>query len=61
MNGEIINEFSYEWESQLVKDVRRTYEQAQRELNKNNTKKYEKLYNKYKEFKKELEELRQNI
>ena len=56
MNGELV--YNYELESQLIKAVRRTYEQAQRELNKSNKKKYEKLYNKYKDLKTELEELR---
>ena len=58
MKGEVISDYSYEWESQLVKSVRRTYEMAQGELNKSNQKKYEKLYRKYKELKTELEELR---
>ena len=58
MKSELVGNYNYELESQLVKAVRRTYEMAQKELNKNNSKKYEKLYNKYKGLKTELEELR---
>lgn len=61
MKGEIVSDYSYEWESQLVKAVRRTYEMAQREYEKKNMKKYEKLYGKYKDLKTELEELRKSI